>query len=166
MGPPTQIFSEGKMVTSPAGLSTTMNKFFLDKIRRLRDSVPSVLTDPLTKMKEAMNSRRCSFRMKYVSEEDVLKVIKNMKNSTATGVDYIDTRTVKLAADLLSPGLTHIINLSIETSTFPTIWKFAKIIPLLKSSSSDPLLPKSYRPIALLPILSKVLEKIVFFPIF
>ena len=99
------------MVTSPAGLSSTMNKFFVDKIRRLRDSVPFVITDPLTKMKEAMSSRRCSFILKNVSEEDVLKVIKNMKNSSATGVDYIDTRTVKLAADLLSPAL-HIISLS------------------------------------------------------
>ena len=54
------------------------------------------------------------------------------------------------------------MNLSIQTSTFPHIWKYAKVIPLLKSFSSDPLLPKSYRPVALLPILSKVLEKIVF----
>ena len=41
-------------------------------------------------------------------------------------------------------------------------WKHTKVIPLLKSVSSDPILPKSYRPIALLPILSKVLEKVVF----
>ena len=90
------------------------------------------------------------------------KVIKSLKNSSATGVDFIDTKTVKLAAEVLTPALTHIINLSITTNTFPDIWKYAKIIPLLKSFSSDPLLPKSYRPIALLPILSKVLEKIVF----
>ena len=113
-------------------------------------------------MKEAMSSRRCSFQLQKVSVEDVFKVIKSLNNSSATGVDYIDTRTVKIAADIISPALTHIINLSIETNTFPEVWKFAKIIPLLKSSSSDPLLPKSYRPIALLPILSKVLEKIVF----
>ena len=161
-GTPTQLFSGGKMVNSPAGLSSTMNKFFLDKIRQLRASVPAVLTDPLAKMREAMSSRRCSFQLEKVSEDDVSKVIKSLKNSSATGVDYIDTRTVKLAADILSPALTHIINLSIETNTFPEIWKFAKIIPLLKSSSADPLLPKSYRPIALLPILSKVLEKMVF----
>jgi replication-associated recombination protein RarA len=55
-----------------------MKKFFVDKIRRLRDSVPSVITDPLIKMKEAMSSRRCSFVLKHVSEEDVLKVMKNI----------------------------------------------------------------------------------------
>ena len=93
---------------------------------------------------------------------DVLKIIKGLKNSSATGVDYIDTRTVKLAAELIAPALAHIINLSIRTATFPDIWKYAKVIPLLKSMASDPLLPKSYRPIALLPILSKVIEKAIF----
>ena len=52
--------------------------------------------------------------------------------------------------------------LSISTGKFPRIWKYAKVVPLLKSQSSDPILPKSYRPVALLPILSKVLEKAVF----
>ena len=161
-GPPTQLFSRGRMVTSPGGLASTMNKFFLDKVRTLRSSIPAVQSDPLIKMKEAMQDRGCSFKLKSVSKADVLKVIKSLKNSSATGVDYIDTRTVKLASEILTPALTHIINLSIATSTFPKIWKFAKVIPLLKSFSADPLLPKSYRPVSLLPILSKVLEKIVF----
>ena len=161
-GTPTQLFSDGKTVSSPSGLASTMNKFFLDKIRKLRISIPTVLSDPLAKMKEAMNGRRCSFRLKTVSVAAVLKIISSLKNSSATGVDYIDTRSVKLAAELIAPALTHIINLSIRSSTFPKIWKYAKVIPLLKSLTSDPLLPKSYRPVALLPILSKVLEKIVF----
>ena len=94
--------------------------------------------------------------------EDVHKIISSLKNSSATGVDFIDTRTIKLSAHIIAPVLTHIVNLSITTSTFPTIWKYAKVIPLLKSPDSDPLLSKSYRPVALLPVLSKVLEKIVF----
>ena len=96
-----------------------------------------------------MKDRRCSFKLQRVSEADVLKVVKSLKNSSATGVDYIDTRTVKLASDILTPALTHIINLSISSSTFPKIWKYAKVIPLLKSFTADPLLPKSYRPVAL-----------------
>ena len=90
------------------------------------------------------------------------KVIKNLKNSTATENDYIDTRTVKIAAEIVAPVLTHIINLSISTNTFLTVWKHAKVVPLLKSPTADTLLPKSYRPVALLPILSKVLERVVF----
>lgn len=161
-GPPTQLFSDGKIVSSPSGLASIVNKFFLDKIKRLRESIPAVISDPLSRLREAMKERQCSFSLQPVSVSDVLKIIKGLKNSSATGVDYIDTRTVKLVADLIAPALTHIINLSIRTSTFPNIWKYAKVIPLLKSFQCDPLLPKSYRPVALLPILSKVMEKAVF----
>ena len=114
------------------------------------------------KLKEAMRGRECSFKIKPVKEHQVIKIIKGLKNSSATGVDYIDTRTIKLIAEIIAPVLTFIINLSIQSSTFPTIWKWAKVIPLLKSMSADAILPKSYRPVALLPILSKVMEKVVF----
>ena len=161
-GTPTKLYSGGELVISPAGLSSTMNKFFLSKIKNLRSSIPVSQSDPLVKMREAMENRDCSFQIRNVTEEDVLKVIQGLKNSSATGTDFIDTRSIKVAAELISPALTHIINLSISTSTFPRMWKHAKVIPLLKSSTADNLQPKSYRPVALLPILSKVLEKVVF----
>ena len=161
-GTPSQLFWEGKLVSSPRGLSTAMNMFFIDKIKTLRSSIPEKTADPLLRMKEAMRDRECRFGLSPVDVSEVLKAIRSLKNSTATGVDYIDTRTLKLVAEDVAPGLTHIINLSIESSTFPSIWKWAKVIPLLKSVSCEKILPKSYRPVALLPIMSKVLEKVVF----
>ena len=101
-GTPKQIFSDGKMVTSPAGLASSMNRFFLDKIKTLRNSIPAVFTDPLAKMKEATMSRSCSLHLKAVTVEDVLKIISSLKNSSATGVNYIDTRTIKFSADLIA----------------------------------------------------------------
>ena len=158
-GPPTQLFYEGRLVTQPAGLASTMNRFFIDKVKSLRQNIPNVARDPLKELKEAMSHRQCKFELKKVSTEEVLKMIKGLKTSSATGMDYIDTNTVKLAAVQLAPIIAHIINLSIETSTFPNIWKGHKVIPLLKATSADPLMPKSYRPVALLPIISKILER-------
>ena len=68
-----------------------------------------MITDPLKKFKEAMRARKCTFRLVTVSEPEVLKVIMNLKNSTASGVDYLDTKTVKIASELISPALTHIM---------------------------------------------------------
>ena len=138
-------------------MANCANQFFLDKIKRLRSSIPAVQKD-LLKNREAMSKRKYSFHLQEVTVYDVQKIISSLKNSSATGVDSIDTTTIKLSAQLIAPALTHIINLSISTSTFPTSWKYAKVIPLLKSSDADPLIPKSYRPVALLPVLSKVLE--------
>ena len=81
------------------------------------------------------NERR--FEIKEVDVEEVLKIIQGLRNSSATGTDFIDTRTIKLASDLIAPPLTHIINLSIRTKKFPKSWKKSKIIPLHKKD--DPL---------------------------
>ena len=91
-----------------------------------------------------------------------MKIFRSLKNSSASGIDYIDTRTLKLVADGVAIPLTHVINLSISSGVFPNIWKFAKVVPLLKSNSADATLPKSYRPVALLPLMSKISEKAVF----
>ena len=101
-GTPTQLFWEGQLVTSPRGLCTTMNRFFLDKIRRLRNGIPAQSDDPLKRLKEAMDGRQCSFKPTAVEEETVLKYIKGLKNSAATGVDYMDKITLKLRTLLLS----------------------------------------------------------------
>ena len=156
------IFYEGRILTKPAGLASCMNKFFIDKIKELRRKIPMVNIDPLKYLKEAMRDRTSKFEIKQLTVEDVLKLIKGLKNSTATGVDFIDTKTIKLGADILAPAIRHIINLSISSSTFPNLWKWHKVIPLLKGTYCDKLLPKSYRPVALLPVLSKLLEKAVF----
>ena len=53
-GPPTQLFHEGRIVTRPAGIASSMNKFFIEKVKTLRQTIPLVDRDPLKQMKEAM----------------------------------------------------------------------------------------------------------------
>ena len=76
--------------------------------------------------------------------------------------DIIGTNVLKLIKEEIIPAVTHIVNLSIEKSVFPSSWKHAKIVPLLKPGSDDHLATKAYRPVALLPVVSKVLERVVF----
>ena len=161
-GPPNKLFYDGRIVTRPACIASSMNRFFVDKVKSLRLNIPQVARDPLKEMKQAMQHRQSKFKLSPVSIPEVVKLIKEMKTSSATGMDYIDTNTVKIAVDQLAPILAFIINLSIQTLTFPSTWKWHKVIPLLKTSTADPMLPKSYRPVALLPIMSKILEKVVF----
>ena len=159
-GPPTKLFMNGEMLSSPARLSGAMNNFFITKVNLLRDRIPATEADPLVKLREIMQDRQCSFSLRPVTPQEVEKLIASLKNSKSTGVDYIDTWVIKLVAKEILPALTHIVNLSISQSEFPTIWKTAKVVPLLKKG--DPLIAKNYRPVALLPIFSKVLEKAVF----
>ena len=70
--------------------------------------------------------------MKSVHPDTVKKVILSLKNSKSCGVDNIDTFIIKLMVNEILPAVTHIVNLSIQQSAFPSLYKIAKIIPLLK----------------------------------
>ena len=153
-------FHQGQLINSPSGLSGTKNPFFINKVRYLRTGIPANNSDPLATLRDSLKDRNCSLKFHAVSPDEVLKIINNLKNSKSTGTDNIDTRIIKMVATDILPALTHIINLSIAQSVFPTMWKHAKVVPLLKKG--DPLTPKNYRPVALLPIFSKILERIVF----
>ena len=84
----------------------------------------------------------------------------NLKNSKSSGIDRIDTYTIKLMVDDILPAVTHVVNLSIQQAVFPSLYKIAKVIPLYKKE--DPHLTDNYRPISLLPVISKVFEKVAF----
>ena len=106
-----------------------------------------------------------TFKLKPVHPDLIHKIISELRNSKATGFDNIDTYILKLICNDVTPSITHIINLSIRNSKFPKIWKHSKVIPLLKPGAADQLSAKSYRPVALLPVVSKVLERVVFLQI-
>ena len=159
-GPPTQLFYKGELVSSPQGLADSMNSYFIDKVTGLQSNLPPNQNDPLETLRKMMAPRSCTFHLKPVHPDEVLKIINAMKMSKATGLDNIDAWTLKLIINDVLPSLTHVINLSLTTLEFPNPWKMAKVIPLLKKD--DPLNPKNYRPVALLPVMSKILEHVVF----
>lgn len=82
-----------------------------------------------------------------------------LKSDSAPGLDGINNRMLKQIQSYITVPLTHICNLSLIEGTFPDEWKEAGIIPIYKSGDKDD--PGSYRPISLLPSLSKILEKLV-----
>ena len=150
-------------LTSPSKLANIVNSFFVNKVRLIRENLPSAKSDPLRNLKQLMKNRTSNFSISPAHPDQIRKIISKLRNSKSSGVDQIDTYIVKLIMDEIVPAVTHIVNLSIEQKAFPTMWKLAKIIPLLKKD--DPLEVKNYRPVAILPILSKVLERVVFLQI-
>ena len=85
-----------------------MNAFFLGKVAGRREGIPESNTDPMVNFREPMRDRQCSFSLGAVYPDDVLKIIKALKNSKSTGTDNIDTFIIKLVADDIVAPLTHI----------------------------------------------------------
>ena len=92
--------------------------------------------------------------------EDVFKILKHLNSNKATGPDGIGNKILSEAAAPLALPLSELFNHCLSLRTFPKCWKIAQVVPLHKKD--DPTLCNNYRPISLLPCLSKVFEKLIF----
>ena len=85
--------------------------------------------------------------------------MKNAEVTKAAGIDQISGKCLKDGARVLAKPISELCNLSMALGSFPSACKIAKVKPLFKKGlKADPL---NYRPISLLPLLSKVFEKVV-----
>ena len=89
----------------------------------------------------------------------VLQELSKLRTNKATGLDGISAKLLRDSAYIIAPYLTKIFNLSLRCGSFPDIWKKGRVTPIFKSG--DPTSSNNYRPITILPTLSKLLERIV-----
>ena len=130
-----------------------------------RDQMVMHASSSLNKLQEfvsKMSKASESFQIPLVSNEFVYAQLKSLKTNKAKGIDDIGPYFLKLAADILSLSLCHVLNTSIITGTFPSSWKLAKVTPLYKKGKADNI--ANYRPISVLSTLSKLLERSTYPP--
>ena len=96
--------------------------------------------------------------MEFVSENSILTILKATHVSKAVSIDNLSGHFLKDGAKFLSKSISDFCNLSITSEKFPDICKVAKLKPLYKKGSLTE--PCNYRPISLLPLISKVIEKV------
>ena len=96
--------------------------------------------------------------MAFVSENSILTILKATHVSKAVSIDNLSGHFLKDGAKFLSKSISDFCNLSITSEKFPDICKVAKLKPLYKKGSLTE--PCNYRPISLLPLISKVIEKV------
>ena len=94
-----------------------------------------------------------------MSVNEVTQLLKEFRRKKTAGNDNLPLSILKHSAAVIATPFTHIIDLSFRTGVFPSDWKIAKILSLYKNGATDQL--GNYRPISILPVISKVVEKIV-----
>ena len=75
LGPPTQLFYKGEMVSTPQRLANSINSFFVDKAKGLLGNLPLPTGDPLEPLCKLMEPRTCSFQLKPVHPDEVLEIV-------------------------------------------------------------------------------------------
>ena len=91
---------------------------------------------------------------------DILKIIRSLNVNKAHGHDDISVRMIQMCDELLVQPLSLILRGCIDTGVYPDTWKKSNIVPVHKKG--DKQIANNYRPVSLLPIFSKILEKTIF----
>uniref|UniRef100_A0A8C5WJ28 Reverse transcriptase domain-containing protein n=1 Tax=Leptobrachium leishanense TaxID=445787 RepID=A0A8C5WJ28_9ANUR len=104
------------------------------------------------------NPEKFSFRPVPVSAITIL--LCNQKMKYQSGPDQIPAMLLKISAPAIAKPVATVINESLATGLIPKLWKTARVVPIYKSG--DNTLLSNYRPISLLPVMSKILEKCLY----
>jgi len=154
--------SEKKPNVIPSHLTADhFNNHFLSVAETLAPSKtntePYVCSDKLIDYCKPRSQIRDAFVIPHVTVFDVGKIISAMPNKKSSGPDEISPKILKLSLPFVVDTLTYIYNRCISSNTFPSELKMAKVIPIPKTKELNDV--NNYRPISLLSVLSKPLER-------
>ena len=146
-----------KTVVTDVDISNTFNEFFTTVGAKLAANYPNN-----TSHRNYLPSNEYNEHGMFLTpakDKELLDILQSLDKKKSAGIDDIVPKVVSECAILISRPLLHIINLSFAQGYFPTQLKISKTIPLYKKAET--FLPGNYRPISLLSIFSKILQKLM-----
>ena len=150
------VLSGGVEITDDKGIAETFNNYFHNIPRELDSKLPLTSMDPLEYINVQIESMIHQYdpctSMEILSIISSIKITKQSKNS-------VPVRLLVANKDIISIPLSHLFNQCMLNGIFPDSYKIGRIVPILKKGNSR--LVSNYRPISILPVLSKVFEKII-----
>ena len=148
--------SDGNKITDKKEIANLMNNFFASVGSRISSDIPNA---PGFSFNDYLPGNfPNTMHVNPTTPEEIRLTYRQSKKSNATDVDGLNRKVFDSILDLAIIPITNLFNLSFLTCKFPSEMKIAKIIPLYKSG--DKTQPSNYRPISILPLLSKLLEKL------
>lgn len=153
------------MILEEKIINTTVNsKLSADEINNFYCSIAKKLSDKITPKCDPLKylnnfSVLESFFLAPTDTHEIREILNDIKNKNTSGWDCISLKIFLKLPDNILQILVEAINTSFETGTFPSCLKIAEVVPLFKSGDHDS--PSNYRPVSLLPTLSKIIEKLV-----
>lgn len=155
---PTAIQNKGKTYTDPKDIAAIINSYFTNVAPELVKKLPN--SSSKRNFNDFLKDRNpFSFFCTPVIVQEVEKYLASLDHNKANDVYDFPIKLIKQNSDLLSEPLTLIINKSFSDGEFPDDLKYAKVIPLFKGGTKYE--AKNYRPISILPLFDRIIEKIM-----
>ena len=149
----TQLNINGKIIDNPNDVANQLNNFFANVGPLTESSIPR--SENISPLKFLKQRNQLDFFLAHVSHDEVLEIINALENKS-TGPASIPLELLKL---IVVP-LCKLINLPFISGSFPDPLKIVKVIPIHKNGSTQDM--TNYRPISLLSIFDKIMEKIMY----
>ena len=138
-------------------LTNIFSDYFSTAVTKLKSNITSFSNYIWRPYDTQKRRTEKTFNFSYVSNVFVEKHLSQLKRRKSTGSDDLPAGMIKDCKKVIAKPLAFIINLSLRTGVFPSIWKNAKITPVHKKGDTKN--PENFRPISVLPIFSKIIEK-------
>ena len=149
---------DGKIITDKTDIANQFNTFFTHIAPSLASKIT---TDGNKTYRSFLNEPSAhEFTFNKITEVDVLNIIDKLPSKASSGVDGISPILLKHIKNEICRPVTLILNQCLTNGIFPDKLKIAKVVPIHKSD--DETMFNNYRPISILPTLSKVFEKVIF----
>lgn len=158
-----KFFKDGSdVITSKLAIVNKFNSFFTG----IGPNLANKIISPNNKSFKTYLNKNMRHVMKFenINTEIVNGIIDDFAPKTSSGFDGISTKLLKTVKDAVTEPITMIINQMFNTGIFPDKLKIAKVTPIYKKD--DETLFTNYRPISLLPVISKIFEKVIFKQLF
>ena len=164
------LFHDNRVINDPVKVCNIFNDYFINAAsdigkehpiqhdENIEDILCSYKDHSIIRRIKSHVSQRSTFNFSPTTAKEVHDLLKNVDSKKATGYDNVPPKIIKMAADEFASPLTNLINLSIERSCFPSDLKKSELSPLYKCK--DCLVSGNYRPLSILPSVSKIFEKI------
>ena len=145
-------------ITDPKDIAEAFNKHFVEIAEKyIPPSNKTFNSEKLKQYVDDLVDATSRFSIPEMSQNFVERELARMQPNKSTGLDGIGARLLRIASHIVAAPLQHIYNLSIRTGVFPSRWKEARVTPIFKSGDIQD--KGNYRPISILPILSKIIER-------
>ena len=151
--------SHGVNEENQARLAENFSSLYATAVRSLKEKSIMLMNFAWRLPKSICLRTTRRFELGFVSNGFVQRELKKLKQQKAQGADELPPGMLKDCHQHIFQPLGHIINLSIRCNKVPSIWKVAKVVPIHKKGPHNN--PEKYRPISVLPVLSKILERAV-----
>lgn len=147
----------GHTAHRPAEVANIFSEFFATCVQQL----DPCLEQPAVGLQKQFVEIECQNSMSLISPDisEIFCSIKSLRANSAPGHDGIGPRVITTLVHQLAPLLSHLISVIFSSGVYPTTFKLAVISPIFKSGSR--LQAENYRPISVLPVLNKVVERAI-----